>query len=68
MKPLTEADTAVLRAFADHNMDTSKTARALYMHRNTVVYHLDKIQKQTHVDPRSFYGLSYLLRRAVKRA
>lgn len=40
--------------FLDNNLNISETARQLYLHRNTLVYRLEKIQKKTGLDVRKF--------------
>lgn len=40
--------------FFENNLNVSETSRQLYIHRNTLVYRLDKIQKTTHLDLRNF--------------
>ena len=45
-------DTA--EAFLENNLNVSETARILYLHRNTLTYRLDKIQKHTGLDLRKF--------------
>ena len=35
-------------------MNVSETSRQLYIHRNTLVYRLDKLQKMTNLDIRVF--------------
>ena len=40
--------------FFENNLNLSETARQLYIHRNTLVYRLDKIQKMTGLDLRQF--------------
>lgn len=40
--------------FLEHNLNVSETARKLYMHRNTLTYRLDKIQRATGLDIRNF--------------
>jgi len=40
--------------FFKKDLNLSDTARQLYIHRNTLVYRLDKVQKQTGLDLRSF--------------
>jgi carbohydrate diacid regulator len=51
----------IVRAFADCNMNVSATAKKLYLHRNTVVYHLEHIHRQTGLNPLNFYDLIKLL-------
>ena len=40
--------------FFENGMNISETARKLYMHRNTLIYRLNKIQKTTGIDLRNF--------------
>lgn len=40
--------------FFENSLNISETARQLYVHRNTLVYRLEKIQKQTGLDVRIF--------------
>lgn len=40
--------------FFENNLNISETARQLYIHRNTLVYRLEKIQKKTGLDVRTF--------------
>ena len=40
--------------FFDNNLNISETSRQLYIHRNTLVYRLEKIQKKTGLDVRVF--------------
>lgn len=54
-------DPAVILAMAETNLNVSQAANRLYMHRSTVIYHLDKIQEATGRDPRCFYDLCVLV-------
>lgn len=40
--------------FFENNLNISETSRNLYIHRNTLVYRLDKLQKITNLDMRNF--------------
>ena len=40
--------------FFENNLNVSETSRQLFIHRNTLVYRLDKIQKSTGLDLRVF--------------
>lgn len=39
------------------DMNVTKVAKAMYMHRNTVMYHIGKIKKKTKLAPMRFYDL-----------
>ena len=43
-----------INKFFENNLNVSETARKLVVHRNTLVYRLEKIQKQTGLDVRVF--------------
>ena len=43
-----------INIFFDNNLNISETARQLYVHRNTLVYRLEKLQKHTGLDIRVF--------------
>ena len=50
-----DADTmATVDIFLKHGMNVSETSRELYMHRNTLIYRLNKIQSVTGLDVRAF--------------
>ena len=40
--------------FFENNLNVSETSRQLYIHRNTLVYRLDKLQRMTGLDLRNF--------------
>ena len=49
-----EETLATINQFFDNNLNVSETSRQLYIHRNTLVYRLDKLQKMTGLDLRVF--------------
>ena len=50
-----DADTmATVDCFLENGMNISRTARILYMHRNTLIYRLNKISVETGLDIRVF--------------
>lgn len=57
--------------FLENNLNTSETSRKLYLHRNTLIYRLDKIEKATGLNIRKFsdaitFRLITILSRLVK--
>ncbi len=49
-----EETLSTINKFFENNLNVSETSRQLYIHRNTLVYRLDKIQKVTNLDLRVF--------------
>lgn len=45
---------ATSEALFEHNLNISETARQMFMHRNTLIYRLDKIEKHTGLDITKF--------------
>ena len=45
---------ATVNKFFENHLNVSETSRQLYIHRNTLVYRLDKLQKMTGLDLRNF--------------
>ncbi len=62
-----------IQKFFENNLNVSETSRQLYVHRNTLVYRLDKIQKITGLDLRSFddaiiFKVSMLVKKYLDKA
>ena len=53
-KTLDEDTVTTIESFFANNLNGSETSRELYVHRNTLVYRLDKVKKNTGLDLRSF--------------
>ena len=59
---MTKTDARIIVAMADCNMIPAEVARREFMHRNTVIYHLEKTKRETGLDGRCFYDLVELLK------
>lgn len=58
--------------FLENSLNTSETSRKLYLHRNTLIYRLDKIEKATGLDIRKFadaltFRLITIIARLIKQ-
>ncbi|MCH5340158.1 MAG: helix-turn-helix domain-containing protein [Acetatifactor sp.] len=51
---LDEETLSTISKFFENNLNVSETSRQLFIHRNTLVYRVEKIQKSTGLDLRSF--------------
>ena len=49
-----EETLTTINKFFENSLNVSETSRQLYIHRNTLVYRLDKLQKSTRLDLRVF--------------
>ncbi|MCH5147839.1 MAG: helix-turn-helix domain-containing protein [Clostridiales bacterium] len=45
---------STVNCFLENGMNVAKTARAMYMHRNTLLYRLNAIRRQTGLDLKDF--------------
>lgn len=54
MDQFDEETLATVNKFFENNLNVSETSRQLYIHRNTLVYRLDKLYKMTNLDLRNF--------------
>ena len=49
-----EETTVTINKFFENNLNISETARQLYVHRNTLVYRLERIERTIGLDIRTF--------------
>lgn len=61
---MNKEDAHIVVAMANHNMNVTNVARAIFVHRNTVLYHLNKVKQQTGLDAQRFYDLVELVKMA----
>lgn len=52
---------STLQAYADCDMNMSKAAKQIFLHRNTLVYRMNDIKAQTGMNPLKFHELVSLL-------
>ncbi|MBM4761047.1 sugar diacid recognition domain-containing protein [Bacillus sp. B15-48] len=58
--PLNDEQIQTLQALFDCDLNMKCTAESLHIHRNTLLYRLDNIAKQTGLDPKSFHDAMIL--------
>lgn len=63
MKP---EEIEIIKAMAKCDLSTTNASRELHRHRNTVIYWIDKMKKDTGLDCRKFYDLVKLLEMVEK--
>ena len=54
IEPLDQETLFTIQRFFENNLNVSETSRKLFVHRNTLVYRLEKIKKLTGLDLREF--------------
>lgn len=61
---MTQIQAEIIINLAKYDMNISRTARSMYMHRNSVAYHIKMIQQKTGLNPLNFYDLYALVDQA----
>ena len=64
---MNELHKQIILACAKNNMRVGAVARELYMHRNTVMYHLKQIKKESGFDPQNFFDLRMLVDEVTRK-
>lgn len=54
LEPLDEEDRRLLRVYFSQDLSLQKTADTLYLHKNTLQYHLNRIRQRCGLNPRRF--------------
>lgn len=52
----------IIRGLADNNLNTTATAKALYMGRRTLYRYIEQIKKSTGLNPLNFWDLIELMK------
>jgi sugar diacid utilization regulator len=58
---MTVTQAEVITKLAENNMNTTATAKAMIMHRNSIYHHIMMIRRDTGKNPLDFYDLVALL-------
>ena len=61
---MNQVDRNIIKGLADNNMSVNAVSRNLYCHRNTVEYHIKRVEKETGLNPKRFYDLVKLVEMA----
>ncbi len=68
LESLDKETLATIQCFFDNNLNVSETSRKLFVHRNTLVYRLEKIKKITGLDLREFdHAITFKVALMVKK-
>lgn len=63
---MTNLEAVIVIAMVKNNLNVTVVANTLSMQRNIVLYHLDKIERETKLNPRHIYDLIDLLEIALE--
>ena len=63
---MTNLEVVIVIAMVKNNLNVTAVANTLSMQRNTVLYHLDKIERETKLNPRHIHDLIDLLEIALE--
>lgn len=58
---MTPTQAEIIVSLADNGINIAATARAMFMHRNNIDYHVRMIHRNTGKNPQNFYDLQELL-------
>lgn len=61
MDELSQLHKDIILSLAKNDMNISKVARDMKYHRNSILYHMDKIKRETGLNPYKFYDLMTLV-------
>ena len=68
LESLDQETLMTIQAFFENNLNVSETSRKLFVHRNTLVYRLEKIRKITGLDLREFeHAITFKVALMVKK-
>lgn len=68
LESLDQETLMTIQAFFENNLNVSETSRKLFVHRNTLVYRLEKIRKLTGLDLREFeHAITFKVALMVKK-
>ena len=68
LESLDQETLMTIQCFFENNLNVSETSRKLFVHRNTLVYRLEKIRKLTGLDLREFdHAITFKVALMVKR-
>lgn len=60
-KKITDSEKEIIKAIAEADLNMTKAAVDTHHHRNTFIYHRDKIKEKIGLDPKKFYDMQRLL-------
>lgn len=63
---MTNMEAVIVIAMVKNNLNVTAVANTLPMQRNTVLYHLNKIERETKLNPRHIHDLIDLLEIALE--
>lgn len=54
---LTDLEKEIINSLAEYDMNVALAAKETHFHRNNYLYHMEKIQKKTALNPKKFFDL-----------
>lgn len=57
---MTKQQSKIIIALATHKLSALRAAKSLNYHRNTILYHVRNIRKETGLDPYDFFDMQKL--------
>lgn len=59
---MTRTETEVIKNMCEHNLSIQKVAQAMFMHRNAIVYHIERIKEKIRFKSKMLQGFKIVRR------
>lgn len=57
---MTQTEIEVIKNMCEHSLSIQKVAKVMFMHRNTIVYHIERIKEKYGLNPKCYKDLKKL--------
>lgn len=61
---MTKLEAEIIVRLADNQLNVAEVARKMFMHRNSIVYHIKKVHRISGMNPLDFHDMCKLLPKA----
>lgn len=57
---MTRTETEVIKNMCEHNLSIQKVSHVMFMHRNAITYHIERIKEKYGLNPKCYRDLKLL--------
>lgn len=58
--PMTQTEIEIIKNMCEHNLSIQKVAQVMFFHRNTIVYHIERIKEKYGLNAKCYKDLKVL--------